>query len=433
MNTLNRLILPLCVLWSMCWQTETIQTIRIDCDCSNVTLETDSLACCITAIPDYDDTAQFAFVNVANANETIGSTNIESIVFLKICTTENRTQMPIALTNAMAALNILDVSIGLQQMPSSHLPTKLKQLNLNRNYIKTIDRDAFAMTANELEIINMQHNQIDSIDVNGAFNGLNKLHTLILYHNRLTALRNGIFAGAPNIEYLDVSSNEIETIDDGALALPLLKEILISENRLHRLSDNVFRLTPNMHNVDMQKNRLQHIGKAFEVTLHLQQLLLSENHHLQDIDVVALSTLPALISLSIDATGLRTLYANGTAVQNTSISPLHTLSVSQNHFGGADFLRQLSIFPRLQNLFVDANKFTRWNEADVRNIRKLFPHIELIVTKNNAWDRQWVDNTLIPVFQANNIYCSNVKYLNTYIEGFTNSVDGQIIESTECI
>lgn len=435
MQSLNQLIVPFCVLWTMCWQIDTVKLVRIDCDCSNASLEIDLQACCMASIPEIDDTTELSFYNVASNGSTSTSVanNILNIVLLKICTTHNHSNIPTALINAFAGLSGLDLSIGLQRIPTDRLPGKLKQLNLGRNRIKCIERDAFGTAAGELEHINLQHNQIDTITANGAFNGLNKLNTLILYRNRLTALRSGVFAGAESLEYLDVASNEIDTIDDDALTLAQLKEILISDNRLHRLSDNLFRLAPNVHNVDMQKNRLERIGKAFTMTRHLQQLLLSENQHLEDIDVVALSTLPELISLSIDATGMRTLYDTNASVSTPSTSPLHTLSVSQNHFSDANFLRQLAIFPRLQNLFVDANKFTRWHDGDVRNIKNLFPHIELIVTKNNAWDRQWVDNTLIPVFQANNIFCSNVKYLNTYIEGFTNSVDGQIIESIECI
>lgn len=436
MQLLSRAIVAFCVLWAMCWPIATTTVVRIDCDCTNASLETDVLACCMATIPEIDDTAELSFYNVASNGSVAASTSanvVRNIVLLKICTAHNNSDIPTALLNAFGGLSGLDLSIGLQQIPTARLPGKLKQLNLGRNRIGSIERDAFGAAAGELEHINLQHNQIDAITANGAFNGLAKLNTLILYRNRLTALRSGVFSGAESLEYLDVASNEIATIDDDALALARLKEVLISDNRLHRLSDNVFRLAPNVHNVDMQKNRLERIGKAFAGTRHLQQLLLSENHHLEDIDVVALSALPELISLSIDATGMRTLYEANASVTTPSVSPLHTLSVSQNHFGGADFLRQLAIFPRLQNLFVDANKFTRWLEGDVRSIKTLFPHIELIVTKNNAWDRQWVESTLIPVFQANNIFCSNVKYLNTYIEGFTNSVDGQIIESTECI
>lgn len=419
-------IILVCV-WSLLFSSILCDpVISIECDCSSTALESVSTACCVNELPMLIASASVSFRNIPN---------VSSIIQLKLHSTANFTEIPAQIIDMFGNLQYLSLAIGLDRLPTCTIPTKLKHLNLSDNRITSIDIDAFQNTPN-LEAINMQFNQITMLAENGAFRGLTKLKHLTLYHNKLTILKHEMFSAAPNLESIDVACNDIETIEDGTFDLPKLKEILMSGNKLKQLSDSIFQGATNVQNIDLQKNQLERIGKAFEPTQHLHQLQLSENRQLQDLNVLELaSKLPELNSLSVDATGI------GSMGSDTSTStpvfafqpPLHTFSVSQNHLTQPDFLKQLSVFTKLEKLFVDANKFTRWDESDVKNIKKYFPSIELIVTKNNAWDRRWVENTLIPVFQANNIFCSNIKYLNTYIDGFTNSIDGQIIEGMECI
>lgn len=407
---------------------------NIECDCTATSLESDSSACCVSEWPAIEASARVTFQNVANTS---------SIIQAKLHSTANFTEIPSQIIETFENLEYLELTIGLERLPLTRIPGKLKHLNLSDNRITSVDINSF-LNAPGLEQINLQYNRIDTLADAGAFAGPNNLKHLILYHNKLTILKRDMFKTAQNLLSLDVGCNQISTIEDGTFDLPHIKEILMSENKLKILSDHIFHGASSVQNIDLQKNLLEHIGKAFEITTHLHQLQLSENHHLQDLNVMDLtSKLPELISLSVDATGILSLCTT-TATSSTTItapsttytsiqSPLHTLSISQNHLSQSDFLKQLSVFSKLEKLFVDANKFTRWDETDVRSIKKYFPQIELIVTKNNVWDRRWVESVLIPVFQTNNIFCSNIKYLNTYIEGFTNNIDGQIIEGTECI
>lgn len=412
-------IIVVCI-WSLQVHSNPVAT--VDCDCSTTSLESDASACCVNDWPAVEASVHVTFQNVPN---------ITSIIQLKLHSTPNLTEIPAQIIDAFENLEYLELSIGLQRLPLKRIPRKLKHLNLSDNRITSVDIDAF-QSAIELTQINLQYNQITQLADSGAFPV--KLKHLILYHNKLTVLKREMFKSAENLVSLDVSSNEIVTIEDGTFELVHLKELLMSENKLRTLSDEMFRGAAAIQNIDLQRNSLERIGAAFGTTRHLCQLQLSENHHLKDLNVMDLtSKLPELISLSVDATGIQTLGVATNANPPPFQSPLHTLSVSQNHLTQSDFLKQLSTFAKLEKLFVDANKFTRWDDTDVRSIKKYFPNIELIVTKNNVWDRRWVENTLIPVFQTNNIFCSNIKYLNTYIEGFTNSIDGQIIEGTECI
>lgn len=402
---------------------------NIECDCTATSLESDSSACCVSDWPVIDPSIHVTFQNVQNKS---------SIIQMKLHSTANFTEIPAQIIDTFSNLMYLELTIGLERLPLSRFPSKLKHINLSENRITSIQTGAF-QNAPDLEQINLQFNLITTLADTGAFSGPNNLKHLSLYHNKLTILKRDMFKTVPNLLSLDVSCNEITAIEDGTFNLQHIKEILMSDNKLKTLSNDLFKGAPSVQNIDLQRNVLEHIGSAFDFTPNLHQLQLSENHNLQDLNLMDLtSKLPELISLSVDAIGLRSLSNTNTTLATvttaTTQRPLHTLSISQNHLSQADFLKQLgSSFTKLEKLFVDANKFTRWDDTDVRSIKKYFPNIELIVTKNNAWDRRWVESTLIPVFQTNNIFCSNIKYLNTYIEGFTNSIDGQIIEGTECI
>lgn len=406
--------------------------LAIDCDCHATALESIATACCINEMPFIASEMpanQITFRNIRNAS---------AVIQLMIHSTANFTEIPPQIIDTFVNVQYLELKIGLERFIFGQLPPKLKHLNLNDNRITAIDTNTFR-GALEIEQITAQFNQIATIDDRNAFVGLAKLKHLIFYNNKLRELKRTMFLSAMNLESIDVSCNEIETIEDGTFNLPHLKELLMSENKLKTLSDTIFRGAGALQNIDLQKNQLERIGQAFDAIGCLHQLQLTENRQLKDLDVLGLvSKLPVLHALSVDATGITTLgtapAVNASGVPNFGFqSPLHTFSVSQNHLVQTDFLRQLSVFPKLEKLFVDANHFTRWDDGDVKNIKKFFPYIELIVTKSNQWDRRWVESTLIPVFQSNQIFCSNIKYLNTYIEGFTNSIDGKIIEGTECI
>lgn len=405
----------------------------IDCDCDGTALESIATACCITELPVIAPEIaanQITFRNILNAS---------AIIQLMVHSTVNFTEIPPQIIDTFVNLEYFEVKIGVERFLYGRLSPKLKHLNLSDNRLKAINADTFR-GAVEIEQFTAQFNEIATIPERNAFAGLIKLKHLIFYRNKLQSLTREMFLGAMNLESIDVSCNEIETIEDGTFDLPRLKELLMSDNKLKTISDTMFRGAGELQNIDLQKNQLEHIGRAFDAIAHLHQLQLSENRQLKDLDVFDLaSKLPELHSLSVDATGISTLgtvmgAVNGSCVPDFGFqSPLHTFSLSQNRLVNSNLLRQLSVFPKLEKLFVDANHFTRWDDGDVKSIKKFFPSIELIVTKSNQWDRRWVDSTLIPVFQSNQIFCSNVKYLNTYIEGFTNSIDGQIIEGTECI
>lgn len=394
----------------------TARTVTVECD-----TEGNKTSCTVTNSMPLDFDSELMFINVPNVTE---------IAQLKLVATHNAIDIPHEIFDTFINLQSLELAIGLQKIQLNS-GKRLKQLLLCENRVDRITSGVFA-NATDLIEINLQKNQIVDIE-ESAFAGLDQLHNLILFRNHLKNLRRGIFSGAPNLKSIDLAFNEIETIDDGVFDLPKLEEILISDNRLKSLNEHTFRGAVNLQNLDMRKNLLETIGQSLYTLRHLYQLQLADNERLNDLNIFQFIDMPSLAYLGIEGIGLHQLSSETTVRTATNSSRLRTLSLSRNKLSSIDFFRQLNILENLEELYVDSNRFTRWNDNDVSNVKKYFPNIDLIVTKDNAWDRKWAENVLIPTFKANNIFCNQFKYLGVFIFGFRKNGDQQVIDGTECV
>lgn len=364
-----------------------------------------------------------------------GVANWNDIIFFKMVSTANATKIPDEIFVRFPNMVHLNLRIGFHQLTANTFEKagKLKSLILKRNYISVLTPGVFAKLP-ELEEMNLQDNQLSAIEV-GAFAGLEKLQILNLYGNYLTVLRTDTFSGAINLRNLNCGFNAIESIEDGALNLAKLEEILFFNNKIKHLSNFVFASAPKLLNIDLKQNMLETIGQSFFSLNKLHQLQLSGNDHLTDINIIAFATMPSLNYLGLENIGLRTVGAQFNADQGPTKSPLTTLSLSHNRLSASDFLNKISIFRKLEKIYVDQNSFTRWDDLDVANIKKMFPHIELVVTKSNAWDKQWMTNTMVPSFRAGRIYCDQFKYLGVYIfnENAQGDAVAQTVDGDECL
>lgn len=362
----------------------------------------------------------------------VGVSNFNGILFFKMVSTTNLTFIPPEIFSKFPNMMHLNLRIGMHDVSAATFDKadKLKTLLMKRNYVYVLPHAVFTRMP-DIEEINMEDNQLSHID-DGAFSGLDKLHILNLFGNYLTVLRAGTFTGAINLRNLNCGFNAIETIEEGALNLPKLEEILIFNNKIKHLSNTVFAGAPKLLNIDLKQNLLETIGQSFFSLTKLHQLQLSGNDDITDLNILAFSTMPALNYLGLENLGLRGISSQFTAVdQGPTKSPLTTLSLSHNRLSSVDFLNKISIFKKLEKIYVDQNAFVRWDDIDVVNVKKTFPHIELIVTKSNPWDKQWLENTMVSSFRSNRIFCDQFKYLGVYI--FNGTDGGPTVDGNECL
>ena len=81
--------------------------------------------------------------------------------------------------------------------------SKLEELHLDYNKIKTLDPNLFNVSKN-LRILYLNNNEISSIDEN-AFQGLSKLEGLCLNKNQITSLSSDLFNDCRNLRILNLS------------------------------------------------------------------------------------------------------------------------------------------------------------------------------------------------------------------------------------
>lgn len=422
MYSSNRILIIAVALLLTTHSARLTEGVTIDFDCSKNDLPPGS---CFNGEPvPYNDGDALNFVGVSN---------FDDLLYFKLISTTNLTFIPQEIFSKFPNLIHLNLRIGMHDLSPATFAeaAKIKTLFMKRNYVVVLPHGVFARMP-ELEEVNMQDNQLSHID-DGAFSGLDKMQTLNLYGNYLTVLRAGTFAGAINLRNLNCGFNAIETIEEGALNLPKLEEILFFNNKIKHLSNTVFVGAPKLLNIDLKQNLLETIGQSFFTLTKLHQLQLSGNDHIADLNILAFSTLPSLSYLGLENLGLRGISSQFTVVdQGPTKSPLTTMSLSHNRLASVDFLNKISIFKKLEKIYVDQNAFVRWNDDDVAEVKKMFPHIELIVTKSNPWDKQWLESTLVPSFRSNRIFCDQFKYLSVYI---FNSTDGeaQTTNGSECL
>lgn len=407
-------VLCSCTVQSSVLSAQTDRTFSVECNTTG-----NSTSCNVIDAIGLDADSELIFMNVPNVSE---------IVRLKLVATQNASHIPLEIFETFVNLQSLELAIGLKRLELKN-SKRLKQLLLIENRVDRISAGVF-VNATDLIEINLQKNQISEIE-DTAFNGLDNLTMLNLHQNKLTTLKRGLFSGALNLKNLDLSFNEIEIIEPGAFALPKLEEILINNNHIKLLSDDLFIGAPNIQNLDLRKNHLETIGKALFNARRLNQLQLSDNENLRDLDILSFAEHSRLIYLGAEGTSLR--YITNDKRTNVTNSPLLTLSLSRNQLFEMDFLKTVSIFPKLEKIYIDSNRFIQWNDDDVSNVKIYFPNIDLIVTKNNVWDRVWAANVLIPTLKSNNIFCNQFKYLGIYIFGFRKGANQQVIEGTECV
>lgn len=94
----------------------------------------------------------------------------------------------------------------------------LKLLDLSHNEIEQLYPADFTEPHDKFHFtfeFHLEHNNLKTL--NNAFKGIDNLRSIILTHNKLESLSSEDFDGLPNLETLDVSFNEILTLENLAM------------------------------------------------------------------------------------------------------------------------------------------------------------------------------------------------------------------------
>lgn len=274
----------------------------------------------------------------------------------------------------------------------------LTTLILSDNMLKAIKRNVFSRcdaerpdnSLHKLRQLSLDRNEIAEIEVN-SFCGLNNLIRLDLSGNQLTTIAGQTFSGLLALKRLDLSINKIEMIQDMALDLPALEQLILAHNKLTRLSDVVFERLPKLEMVLLDDNNLVYIGHAFVLLTSIAEISLDRND-IQDIDLATFAQLPQLKQLILTQSGFTFAATNIGDGNQTWSSPLTKLNIGGNYLSNAVDLQKLRIFPNLTFLGLSWNTFGDLEIGGGQTMKTILPSLQLLDLYGNTINRDhWLD------------------------------------------
>ena len=158
---------------------------------------------------------------------------------------------------------------GLKQL------TRLKDLNIHDCLKGEIPSDAFVVLQN-LEYLNISRNEIDAIHPD-AFRSLENLLSLDISHNNIANLPDRLFQYNLKLEHLFMDNNQLGLLPSSVLSgLQQLVELDVSYNSISGIS-GVFRSLQKIQSIDISYNSIVQLGSGdFELST-LQNLDVSHN------------------------------------------------------------------------------------------------------------------------------------------------------------
>ena len=208
----------------------------------------------------------------------------------------------------------------------------LKRLVLSDNVIKNIPEelfrcDACPMSNFDVEYLDLSENDIETLHPS-TFSKLPSLETLLLNDNNIKMLQSSQFSGLGSLETLDIASNEISVLDPSTLMdLPSLRHLDVSSNSLVQIWSNMFSasMRQNLEYLDFSVNEIETIDEgAFVGMIQLEHLHLS-NNKITDVSVLFVS-FPKLISLDLSYNEITSIES----MQNLNAPELMRLDFSNN-------------------------------------------------------------------------------------------------------
>lgn len=244
------------------------------------------------------------------------------------------------------------------------------------------DGDAFPL--GKLKSMDLSWNRISEIEAY-SFSRLKSLEVLVLSNNELAIIGRGTFNGLSCLTHLYLLSNEIKTIEDGALDLPSLWLLDLANNKLKRLSNSVFDGLPKLEILRLHHNDMKHIGHSLYPLTNVKDISLDENR-IKDIDLVAFAQMPSLLNLSLANSGFKFATSEIDDDSREWDSSLANLRLGNNRLSDATQLNQLKVFPNLEHLDIGENSLVNFDVGDDETLKDILPSLKSLTIEANTVD-----------------------------------------------
>lgn len=212
---------------------------------------------------------------------------------------------------------------NLYKVPHS-IPSSAKHLDLSFNPLKSLARQSFSSFP-ELQVLDLTRCEIQTIE-DDTYWGLDYLSTLILTANPIQNLALGAFAGLLSLQKLVAVEINLSSLENFPIRhLRTLKELNVAHNLIHSLKlPEYFSNLTNLEYLDLSNNRIQKIHHKDLQVLH-DKANLSLDLSLNPIDFIQPG---AFNKMRLRGLTLRSNFAN-TQVMKTCIDGLAGLKVHQ--------------------------------------------------------------------------------------------------------
>lgn len=147
---------------------------------------------------------------------------------------------------------------------------ELTSISLKDHSITHIDDISFLVNLKKLDL---SGNALKSGEALSGLQYCKGLTWLDLSGNQLSDIH--FILGLRELQVLNLSRNEIETITEGIAQLSNLKALILSENQIKSLENVV--LPKSLNTLVMSKNQIEDVGKMLSPLEHLEKLSFSHN------------------------------------------------------------------------------------------------------------------------------------------------------------
>ncbi|GLV33942.1 uncharacterized protein CBL_11174 [Carabus blaptoides fortunei] len=175
---------------------------------------------------------------------------------------------------------------------------KLKALRITHSGIKTISNKVFRNT--NIEILDLSDNEISTIE-DCAFCDMKNIYYIHLQTNKLTSFEPDILLGPSPIKGIALYDNKISTIRPFSM-MPALVGLAISNNTINKIEDNSFANCSNFQLLDVSDNRLEDIPAIIFPTVQPTEpvFLILHNNNFKCISPEVRSKIKKLRRITID-------------------------------------------------------------------------------------------------------------------------------------
>lgn len=254
--------------------------------------------------------------------------------------------------------------------------TKLMNLTilaLPTNQITKVEDYAFA-DLKQLVRLNLEQNNLTKLQQN-IFSGATNLLTLFLNDNQIATIEDGALY-LENLNELYLQGNNLKSLSpDLVTGAPALRAIILNRNKLTAVSET-FSKSPRLFYIDLSDNQIQTVDWIEFANIRSLRILSLRNN--------TLKMEPLAPEIEDDAGYQKKL------AKAMKRSQLQYLTLSDNKLYRSDVLKQLTALRMLRYLDLDNNPFIIID--DVKMIRDNYPDLVRISLLNATLSCEWLEN-----------------------------------------